>query len=648
MLAPQPIPRHHSFFSIFRPRFNSEPPLPAEVSPEIARSGFGPLLGLPPFGRLNLLVSFFMKPLRSFLWLLLGSSLALASDEPRQLVFDGVLCEHRLALKDLDPAMPADWTGYTHLVIELRTTSPQRFGLWVYAADGPHRLEIQPLGQNVWLRASIPLQYFKGMDKSGTDLASSINRRTDSFWMSVWGPFGELKSVEALGFAMQYPLHHPTLELRSIHLAKQDEGSDFLEGKPVLDEFGQWAHVDYPRKIHSRVQLEQELAAEEKTWGSGADFGYCDLGGYKETHAAATSFFRVEQIDGVWWFVDPHGHLFLSTGAGVGIFGGGARAGTPPTAAQAASAARTLRRLDAWGMNTGGQRRPNIVMLRWPQTPATTFLGVADVYAGEFARGIDQAASTQCTARKDDPLVIGYFIGNEPPWGDRESEVVDMILAGPDTATKAKFKEFLAQGDTPGRRKQFIVAAFEKYLDLVCTAVRKYDPNHLNLGIRFGGKPADEVLRTARVFDVCSINVYEYEPTKQLERAYRLCGRPILIGEFHFGVPENGLGSGLVQVKDQTERGNGYRYYVEQAVSLPYSLGAHWFIWRDEPVLGRMDGENYNIGFVDVTDRPYPELVEAAKTTHQRLREVHSGRTLPFNQKPLASDAGAPSSPWDL
>jgi hypothetical protein len=83
-------------------------------------------------------------------------------------------------------------------------------------------------------------------------------------------------------------------------------------------------------------------------------------------------------------------------------------------------------------------------------------------------------------------------------------------------------------------------------------------------------------------------------------------------------------------------------------VSLPYSLGAHWFIWRDEPVLGRMDGENYNIGFVDATDRPYPELVEAAKATHQRLREVHAGLTLPFSQRPMASEAGSPSSPWDL
>jgi hypothetical protein len=587
---------------------------------------------------------------------LLGATFALparAADEPRKLVFDGVLSEHRLALSDLAPGLPSDWSDYTHLVLEMKTSTPQRFGLWAYTSDGPRRIEIQPLGQNVWLRASIPLQYFVGMDKSGTDLASTINRRTNSFWMSVWGPFGDLKHVEEVGFAMQYPINHPVIELRNVHLAKQDEGSDFLEGKPVTDEFGQWAHVDYPRKIHSRAQLEQELAAEEKAFGSGADFGYDELGGYKATQAKATGFFRVEQINGVWWFVNPNGHLFLSTSSNglPGGFGGGGRGGAAnatPTPAQVAANTRTVKRLDSWGMNTGGAGRPNIVFLRWPQTPATTFLGVPDVYAEDFGKNIDQAASTQCTPRKGDPLIIGYFIGNEPPWGDRETEVVDLILAGPDTATKAKLKAFLAEGDNAKRRKQFVVTAFEHYLDLVCSSVRKYDPNHLILGIRFGGKPADEVLRLAKVFDVCSINVYEYEPTKQLERSHRLSGRPILIGEFHIGVPENGLGSGLVQAKDQTERGIAYRYFVEQGLSLPYALGAHWFTWRDEPVLGRNDGENYNIGFVDSTDRPYPELVEAAKTTHKRLYDVHSGKILPFSQKPKASDAGTPSSPWDI
>ncbi len=147
---------------------------------------------------------------------------------------------------------------------------------------------------------------------------------------------------------------------------------------------------------------------------------------------------------------------------------------------------------------------------------------------------------------------------------------------------------------------------------------------------------------------MCSINVYEYEPTKQVERSYRLTGRPILIGEFHIGVPENGLGSGAgAGGESNPARRSAYRYFVEQAASLDGFLGAHWFPWRDEPVLGRFDGENYNIGFVDVTDRPYPEMVEAAKTTNKRLFEVHSGTVAPFAQKPLASDIGAPSSPWD-
>jgi hypothetical protein len=559
----------------------------------------------------------------------------------RRVVFDGVKAERKWTLKELDPAWPSDWSDWNFLVLEMKTTTPQRFSIYLYTANGPRRIMLQPLGQGVWLRASIPLRYFKGKDQSGFDLASTNNRRTNSFWMSIWEPWGDLKNIQSLGFTMDYPIGKPTLEIRSFQLAKEDPGSDFLEGKPVLDEFGQWAHADWPRKIKSREQLEKELAAEDQTLKPGG-FDYCEYGGYKSTQAKATGFFRVEQIDGKWWFVDPHGHLFLSTGSN----GAGGRGGAGNTPNPAAT--RLTRRLDDWGFNTGseGMNRPYTAYAS-PPRGANTFLGVSDVYSDEFARGVDEAVARQCAAHKTDPLLLGYFIGNEPPWGDRESEVVDMILAGPATATQSRLKEFLAKGDTPARRKEFVVGAFEKQIELVGAAIRKYDPNHLNLGIRFGGTPPEDVLKCGRVFDVCSINVYEYEPTKVIERSFRLTGRPILIGEFHFGVPENGLGAGLVQTRDQVERAKGYRYYVEQSAALPAFLGAHWFTWRDEPVLGRGDGENYNIGFVDATDRPYLELVAAAKATHARLREVHSGKAAPFGERPKASDAGTPASPWD-
>ena len=264
--------------------------------------------------------------------LLLVAPYVRAADEPRKLSFDGVLCERRLTLGEIDPSMPSDWSGYTHLVMEMRTSSPQRFALWVYTADGPRRIEIQPFGQNVWLRASVPLRYFKGMDQSGTDLASTNNRRTNSFWMSIWGPFGELTSVESIGLAMQYPINKPTIELRAIHLAKEDEGSEFLEKTPVVDEFGQWVHVEYPRKIKNAEQLTKELTDEAARWAPGRISVTANWAVTRTPRPRATGFFHVEQIDGKWWFVDPHGHLYLSmgvngAGAGFGRSGGRGRAG---------------------------------------------------------------------------------------------------------------------------------------------------------------------------------------------------------------------------------------------------------------------------------------------------------------------------------
>ena len=86
------------------------------------------------------------------------------------------------------------------------------------------------------------------------------------------------------------------------------------------------------------------------------------------------------------------------------------------------------------------------------------------------------------------------------------------------------------------------------------------------------------------------------------------------------------MAPGLVQAMNQAERGVAYSYYVEHAAEHPAIIGTHWYQWIDQPATGRRDGENYNIGWIDVTDRPYPELVAAAKATHAKLDDIHSGR----------------------
>ena len=624
--------------------------------------------------------------MKKALLLSIAALAAISNAQTKRLVFEGTHALQRFDLKDLGPDFPADWSAFEFLVMEIRTSTPQRFHLIIQDQAGVRRVVVQPFGQNVWLRAAVPLKFFQGRDQSGFDLASANNRPWNSYWLSVWGPFGPIRNVRALAFLMDYPLHHPVIEIRSIRLAKDDPGSEILEKQPVVDEFGQWVHADWSRKVASLDQLKQDWVNEEKSFTPGA-FDYCKYSGYQSTKTKATGFFRVEQIDGKWWFVDPDGHLYLSM-AVPGMAGGGAetrpsgregyyKALPPPEVGRgpvagfrawnlfrrygpewpAKAAEMELRRAEGWGLTSivsrgtdTQHRKPYLAYFntlpRGNAGSVPMHLGMPDVYSDEFAQFLDQGAQAQLVPRKDDPWLIGYFIGNEPPWPRRESEVIDMYLAGPPTAMQREIKRWLAQGDTPERRRQFVVAAFGKYLAMVGAALKKYDSNHLNLGIRFGGNPPDYISRAARVFDVYSLNTYEYEPTRQSKTAYELSGRPVIIGEFHFGVPADGLGAGLVQVRDQKERGVAYRYYVEQAAALPGFLGAGWFIGVDESVTGRMDGENYNIGFLDVTDRAYPELVSAAKETLRRLLDVHSGRIRPFDQRPKASDAGTPETPW--
>ncbi|MCP5111792.1 MAG: hypothetical protein GY953_13260 [bacterium] len=142
------------------------------------------------------------------------------------------------------------------------------------------------------------------------------------------------------------------------------------------------------------------------------------------------------------------------------------------------------------------------------------------------------------------------------------------------------------------------------------------------------------MLQLTRSFDVYSMNSYAFAVNPDvLKKVYEVTGRPIIIGEFHFGVPANGLAAGLVQVSDESQRGVAYRYYVEQAASFPALIGTSWFQWIDQPATGRMDGENYNIGLLDVTDRPYQDFLTSVILTHKNLFDVHSGKVAPFSQK---------------
>ncbi|MBN2582969.1 MAG: beta-agarase, partial [Planctomycetes bacterium] len=90
---------------------------------------------------------------------------------------------------------------------------------------------------------------------------------------------------------------------------------------------------------------------------------------------------------------------------------------------------------------------------------------------------------------------------------------------------------------------------------------------------------------------------------------------PVIIGEFHFGALDRGMfHTGLVSVEDQQQRAAAYGDYVRGVLAHPQFVGCHWFKYMDEPTTGRpLDEENYQIGFLDIVDTPYPEIIEASR-----------------------------------
>jgi hypothetical protein len=172
---------------------------------------------------------------------------------------------------------------------------------------------------------------------------------------------------------------------------------------------------------------------------------------------------------------------------------------------------KTAMRMDDWGLNTVGnwsdnnlgrtRQKPYVVNLSGWGIDARA-MGMPDVYAPGYAEMVDAAAERQCAPLRDDPYLLGYFIGNEPPWPGREQELVNVILRGDDTPMKAALEKHLAGGDSPERRKEFVYDTYLKFLSTVNEAIKRHDPNHLNLGFRFGGNPPDDIIRMAEGFDV--------------------------------------------------------------------------------------------------------------------------------------------------
>jgi hypothetical protein len=291
-----------------------------------------------------------------------------------------------------------------------------------------------------------------------------------------------------------------------------------------------------------------------------------------------------------------------------------------------------------------------------------------DVFHPSFQEEADARAEEQLRETADDPALIGYFLMNEPTWGfSQETPAAGMLYNAPHCETRRALGDFLKARyatDAALATAWGMAATFAEVSDGVWTkpltdaaradlaefsgvmakrlfeglsdACKKVDPHHLNLGARYYTVPPAWAVEGMRRFDVFSMNCYrERAPEDTVKRIADLLGMPVMIGEWHFGALDAGLpGSGIGHVKDQAARGQAYRFYVENAAAQPDCIGVHYFTLYDESALGRFDGENWNIGFIDVCNKLYEPLAEAARLAHERMYAVASGDSEPFNDPP--------------
>ncbi len=541
----------------------------------------------------------------------------------------------------------------------------------------------------------------------------------------------ERSAVKKITLAVPPCFHPVTLTLSDLILTDAFPDEFPLPGGKLIDELGQLKTKTWQGKAENAQAMGQSLRGALELPDAFSIGGWDPYGGYAARKVQpGTGFFTKARADGRWTLVDPLGNAFFSVGPDCVIvrsdcrvdklehlldwlpaetdpvYGGMYRHAHWPLRDAPSHRDCTLfsfpqanlyrafgsdwhgqwqrlmsRQLKRGGFNTLGNWSdpeslgvlplPYVTMLaEFPDTKTHIFRDFPDVFAPEYAENALRCAQT-LKHRADDPLMIGYFLRNEPEWAFVDGLILaDEVLYNPyPSACKRRLIDWLAQKyqvaealsdawqhpledfqalHRPIRNasalspqakrdlKTFSAFMLNAYVEIISAACRAADINHMNLGMRWAWISDPDLITGWQNFDVFSINCYAAVPTAALDRVVALgVDLPVMIGEYHFGALDWGqTATGLEAVENQAERAVAYQVYTEHAAKHPACVGCHWFQCYDQFALGRFDGENYNIGLFDVCSRPNEIMMQGTRTTAQRLYPVMFGALEPAANRP--------------
>ncbi len=300
----------------------------------------------------------------------------------------------------------------------------------------------------------------------------------------------------------------------------EDLGAELDRETVMVDTYGQFIDEDWPGKIQSDADLRRDRELERSGLGQAGGYsGQYDMyGGFLDKFdLEATGFFRLEKVDGVWWFVTPLGHPYFMNGISAitpfewgystGLYGknGSPRkvfeelpdrqkfqkayfemSGNPRVSFLLANLERKYgedfypqwvevmkERVTDWGFNANGKwhrskllNLPYITVIepkgldriRWAVNP----------FQDNFATKVENETKDFLNGSKDDPYLIGHTFENEKGW---TKDIVRDVLrdkSGNQPAKAAFLEMILKEMDgNEARFKESTGLTFSKLDDLL-------------------------------------------------------------------------------------------------------------------------------------------------------------------------------------
>ena len=356
------------------------------------------------------------------------------------------------------------------------------------------------------------------------------------------------------------------------------------------------------------------------------------FGGWKKWRTKSTGFFRTVKVDDYWMMVDPEGYAFFG-------FGLNSVRETPKLKLPQDIKAIGFNHMGSWSdesiRNIPFTPRWNFMLEFKNITPAVkqNYLekDLLPVFDPRFQPFVEKMAR-KAAAYKNNPWVLGHFTDNEIPF-HKTIQLKESLRLPNNNPIHIAAKKWLQKKH--GRRHkltniseedelQYMGFLVDRYYQVVVSALRKNDPNHLILGERLhaSAKYNPHIIEAVGKYsDVISINFYrDWAPPQNVRAMWRDKGKkPFLITEFYAKAADSGLenenGAGWV-VPTQKERVQHFENFAMQMLGTPNCIGFQWFRFVDD--------EGSNKGVYNSRFQSYQRLQDSMKNVSGGLYRLRS------------------------